>query len=271
MTIFLKHLSLFAFVLLADFLLRRLLAGNMVQNYGFIFGSLSQASPYLRIIFLSVLWGILGMVASFFYAFLSRELALLKWGMTLLLSGMAGNSLEKILYGFVWDYFQIPSLSRFVFNLHDVVQLLGLCIVVYELFSKRNILWFQSAVKRKRLILYENIQLPLMAKILGFVALLVLTQGILTVGMLFPYLRGAPNSVEHLYVISLLAVNLVSLPLLGFFVLKEILRCVAPVYALEKYLKEDRPEAFKLRSTDYFQSLETSFNDYRVKKLGLKN
>jgi lipoprotein signal peptidase len=266
MTIFLKHLSLFGFVLLADYLLRGFYAGEMVQNYGFIFGSISQASPYIRIIFLSVLWGIFGMVATFFYAFLSSELSILKWGMTLLLSGMAGNSLEKLLYGFVWDYFQVPALSRYVFNLHDVVQIIGLVLVIYELFAKRNILWFQSAVKRKRLILYENIQFPFMAKVLGFVALMSLTQGILTVGMLFPYLVGVSKSVENLYIVSLLAINLVTLPLLGYFILKEILRCVAPVYALEKYLKEDRQDPFKLRSTDYFQTLETNFNSYREKK-----
>jgi signal peptidase II len=281
MTNLLKHLSLLLGLLVLNFSFHFLLKGQnldlgllkiaLVFNTGFIFGLYNEASSLIRIVFTSVFMGILSLIACYFYAFLHPQLKRLRWGITVTLAGILGNGLEKLIYGYVWDYLNLnlPFLSQFTFNLNDLLQIIGLILMATEIFHKQDLIWFPDVSRRRNtFIIYRDIQLPIVYKITGLIFIGSLTQGILTVALLFPHLRRGSQDMQVLFFLSLLLLNLGLLPLLGMYLLKELMRCLGPVYALEKFLnsESEAQKELKFRKNDHFHSLAQAFNDFIRKK-----
>ena len=277
---FLSHLMLFILLLLTTYLSTRLLIGlksgevnlllfkiKVVYNSGFIFGLFNETSYFIRIVFSTVFLGLLTLLACYFHAILSPELNTLRWGITITLAGLTGNSLEKLIQGFVRDFicFDVGFFSRFYFNLNDVYQIIGFIIILRQLFTKQSIIWFPEGLyKRKTLIVYKDIQLPLVTKILGLIFIGSLTQGILAIALLFPQLRRGSQDVEVLFLLCLILINVALLPIIGRYVLHELLRSMGPIYALERYLREGKftEKQLKFRKDDHFKSLEESVNNF---------
>jgi signal peptidase II len=263
---FVKHLGLFTSLVALTFISHVAIDHfrlKVVHNSGFILGSFHDVSFYLRIVFISVLSGILAVVGSFFYTFLSKELGLLKWGLTVLLAGIAGNILEKIISGSVKDFL---SVGHLYFNFNDLYQSVGIIIIIREIFAKQDLIWFPATNgRRKKLILYRDIQIPMMSKILGMISLGSLTQGFLTISLFFPRLGEGHEDVKMIYIISVLTLNAILLPLLGVYLLRELLRCMGPVYALERKLQQGDLSPIKFRKTDYFRTLEKTYNEFIAK------
>jgi lipoprotein signal peptidase len=234
-------------------------------NNSFIFGLFKNASHFVRIVLISVSLGIVTLLFSCFYAFLSRELFLLKWGMTILMAGMLGNGFEKLFYNHVIDYafIDLSFLKNYVFNLSDCLQIAGLLIVIKEIFSKQEIIWFPN-LRRQKVLIYKDIQMSVTLKILGIVFIGNLTQLILTVTLLFSQMVEGSSEIQILYIISFIILNFILLPILGYFLIKELLKCIGPVFALERHLsnKDLDGSHLKLRKSDYFHSLEDSFNKF---------
>ena len=234
-------------------------------NNSFIFGLLRDASHFVRIVINSVSLGILALIACYFYTSLSKELTLIRWGITFMLAGIMGNGLEKLFHEYVVDYafFDIPGIRYFCFNLNDVLQLLGFGLVVKEIFEKQDIIWFPN-IRRQKLILYKDVQLSIVVRMLGLFFIGSLTQTILAAALLFPHLEQGADDVQTLYLLCFVGLNCILLPIVGFFLIKELLKCVGPIYALEKYLNDETREGtpLKLRKTDYFLTLEDSFNNF---------
>lgn len=277
MTTLLKHLSLLLGLLVLNFSLHLFLKGqsldlgflkiSLVFNTGFIFGLYNEASAFIRIVVVSVLMGILSLIACYFYAFLHPQLKTLRWGITVTLAGIVGNGLEKLIYGYVWDYlnFNLPLLSQFTFNLNDLLQIIGLILMSREIFRKQDLIWFPDVSRRRKVfIIYRDVQLPFVYKVTGLIFIGSLTQGILTVALLFPHLKRGSQDMQVLFFLCLFLLNLGLLPLMGMFLLKELMRCLGPVYALEKYLKSEdvAQRELKFRKNDHFHSLAQAFNDF---------
>lgn len=250
-----------------------LITVKFMINEGFILGKLHGVSSHIRIVFMCVMVGLVFLFSSFFYAFLSKDLVRIRWGMTFLLSGVAGNSLEKLIYGYVIDFLSINihPFSRYFFNFSDVFQIVGLVIIVWEIFTKKERIWFETNHKRKKLVLYPAVQLPIAFKVLGMVILGNVTQAILVVALLYPKLKDDAQDIQVLFFLSLLIVNLMILPLIGLYIMKENIRFMGPIFALERYLNDDsdEPQPLRLRKTDYFQELAPSFEKFlsRYKRL----
>ena len=266
---FLKHLGLYVTLLSLSFSIRHMVLNLQLRafpNSAFIFGLFNETSYFVRIVTTSVLLGIVVILACYFYAFLSQQLRLLRWGMTVLLAGISGNAFEKLFTGFVLDYLSLPlpGLDQFFFNLNDGLQLTGLAIIIREIFVKQNVIWFPDPLKRKTLIVNREVQVPVTTKILGLFFISSLTQGVLAMALLFPQLKRGSQDVQVLFILCLLVLNLALLPLIGRFLLRELLRCVGPVFALEKFLKSEDPSKtnLKFRSSDHFRSLEGTFNNF---------
>ena len=276
-----KHLSLLLGMLVLNFSLHHILKGqnlelglfkiSLVFNTGFIFGFYNEASAFIRIVVVSVLMGVLSLIACYFYAFLHPQLKLLRWGMTVTLAGILGNGLEKLIYGYVWDYLNInlPLFSQFTFNLNDLLQIIGLIVMTTEIFRKQDLIWFPDVSRRRKtFIIYRDVQLPIVFKVTGLIFIGSLTQGILTVALLFPHLKRGSQDMQVLFFLCLFLLNLGLLPLLGMYLLKELMRCLGPVYALEKYLNSENEaqRELKFRKNDHFHSLAQAFNDFIGKK-----
>jgi lipoprotein signal peptidase len=277
----LKHLSLIVAVIALNFIIQQSLMNKTVEwgliklaltfNTGFIFGLYNEASSFVRIVLTSITMGLLTLIACYFYEFLHSSLQRLRWGMTLTLAGVIGNGLEKLIYGYVWDYINLnlPFFQKFTFNLNDLLQIFGLLILMIEVFSKQDIIWFpQVTQKRKATIIYREIQLPILFKISGLIFIGSLTQAILTVALLFPQLKRGSQDTQLIFFLCIFLLNLAILPLLAKYLLKELLRCLGPVYALERYLKNEelQERELKFRKTDHLQSLEVAFNEFVRKK-----
>ncbi|WP_369793747.1 signal peptidase II, partial [Bacteriovorax sp. DB6_IX] len=70
---------------------------------------------------------------------LSSQLKVMKLGMTLLISGIFGNVLDKIILGASVDF--IP-LGPFSFNIADVFQWVGAGIILFKVFRKEDVIWY---------------------------------------------------------------------------------------------------------------------------------
>ena len=267
-----KHLALWTGLMLLTVPLHFLLSisgAKIIYNHGLVFGSFSDSSIYVRIVFLSVLSGVIAMIATFFYAYLPKELRVLRIGITVLLAGVCGNIAQKIYYGMVWDFIRISFNGRtFYYNLNDLYQWIAIVIIVDQIFMHQDLIWANFTTgKRRKLILYREIQWGITVKVLSLITLASLTQGILAITMFFPKLQGHEDA-KAAYLFSLVSLNVILLPLLGFFILKELLRCLRPVYVLEqKFMKQDM-EPVNFRKDDHFDHLAENYNQfiYRVKK-----
>lgn len=245
---------------------------KLVFNSGFIFGLFNDTSRFVRIVCSAVFLGIISIVWCYFYSFLSSEVHCLKIGMTLVLAGVLGNALEKLIYGYVSDYIclNVGIFSSFYFNLSDLIQIIGLVIIVRELFVNQQIIWFPDASKRrKRLVLYPEVQVPMMMKMIGLFFIGSLTQGILAVALLFPYLKRGSQDIQVLFILCLFILNVALLPLIGRYLLKELLRFIGPIFALNKHLNDDESikKPLQFRKTDHFKSLEASYNRFIARNI----
>lgn len=237
---------------------------TLVANPGFIFGLYSDASPFIRLVLGSLVMGPLSLIALYLYANLAPELRWLRWGMTMLAAGIVGNGMEKILFGFVVDYlsFDLPRIGFFIFNLNDVSQIVGLIIIVREVFIRQDVIWFPSPMRRS-LIVYPQIQVPALFRILTGVFIGSLSQLILTVLIIFPEIPEERSSVLGVYLAVLFALMTALLSILGLLILREFLRCLGPVASLERYLNEGNAEVpLRFRRSHHFASLESSFNRF---------
>jgi signal peptidase II len=238
---------------------------KVYQNSSFIFGLFRESSHFVRIVINSVSMGILILIAFYFYASLAKELTLIRWGVTFMLAGMIGNGLEKLLNEYVIDYafFAIPGIRYFCFNMNDAIQLIGFTLTVKEIFHKQDIIWFPN-IRRHRLLLYRDVQLSIVIRMLGLFFIGSLTQMVLAFSLLFPHLDDDSDGVQTIFLLSFVAVNCILLPIVGIFLVKELLKCVGPIYALEKHLNDESRDGIplKLRKTDYFTTLEASFNKF---------
>lgn len=261
---FLKH-SILIVALIAIGLTTHLgLPLESVPNYGFIFGLFEESTIFVRVGLVALALGPIILVALYFYATLAPELALLRWGITLLLGGILGNGVEKLFFGFVFDYIRIdlPYLNSYTFNLSDVSQIFGLGVIVWQLFSRQDQVWF-PAVQKRSLIVYPEIQIPALLRILSGAFIANLVQLILTMTLIFPHLEGSKRGDIGIYLLSLLAMGIIIFLILGRLVLKEFLRCLGPVASIERYLESGKfSEPIRFRKSHHFARLEESFNHF---------
>ena len=243
---------------------------EVIKNSGFIFGLFEEASFFIRVGLVALAIGPLILVALYFYTTLASELTRLRWGITFFLGGILGNSFEKLLFGFVYDYgrLDLPILRSFSFNASDVSQLLGLAIIIWQLFSRQDQVWFPS-MQRRSLIIYPDIQIPALLRILIGAFLLNLTQLLLTITLVFPLLRGPDRGIIGLYFLILLGVGIILFFVLGRLILREFSRCLGPVASIERYIEAgDLSGPLRFRKSHHFSALEESINSFlnRIRK-----
>lgn len=240
---------------------------RFVTNPGFIFGTFAEASAIVRIAVTGLFLGPLALLALYFYSHLATELKGLRWGMTLLFAGILSNGLEKMIFGEVIDYgrIELGILREFSFNLSDITQLFGLGIIVWSLFAYQDVIWFPSV--RRRILVYPEIQIPVLFRILLGVVIGVGSQLLLTVLLIFPKAEGLDLETILVFLGASLGLTLILLLILGRFILRELLRFLGPVSSIERYLREGDPRIpLKIRRSHHFIALEELFNEF-VRKI----
>lgn len=101
------------------------------HNFGFPFGFLEKRPQLVKYVPLMVVSALTGALA----ALMDRRDSLLeKWGLAIAIGGAISNIYDRIVRGYVVDYFSIQwkGLKKVVFNLGDIFIFLGAVLVVAD-------------------------------------------------------------------------------------------------------------------------------------------
>ena len=100
---------------------------QLVYNYGAAYGILQNQR-----LFLLAVSGIVVVIAAFFYRLIVST-AWSKWGLVFIMIGTIGNSLDRLLLGYVVDFIDITIIP--VFNIADISINIGVICFIIEMIS----------------------------------------------------------------------------------------------------------------------------------------
>ncbi|MBE0469292.1 MAG: signal peptidase II [Methyloprofundus sp.] len=109
------------------------------HNYGAAFSFLSDAGGWQRWFFAALATGIsIGLVI--YLKNLKKDETLLAIALSLILGGALGNLIDRVIYGYVIDFFDVYYQSYHwpVFNIADCAITVGVVFMVYESFVKEK-------------------------------------------------------------------------------------------------------------------------------------
>lgn len=253
----------------------------VLHNQGAMLGLFSNLPAVLRVVTLSTSGAFILCLYLLIQYLIPKKLLKLRFGITILVGGILGNVLDRILHGYVIDFMAIrfDSWHSPVWNLADVIQWIGYGIMSFSLIRDSHLLW-PDKNDRKSFWVNKKFQIKysLMITAIGFflsllglvfsytylkVTVAELSQGDALVVTKF----AAPFLLSYMVLIGIFSLILL-------FVGKYISHQVAgPVYAFERFLKSAlagnyRPEtqaALKLRNNDEFKHLEALAEEVQAK------
>ncbi|MDF1582098.1 MAG: signal peptidase II [Methyloprofundus sp.] len=109
------------------------------HNYGAAFSFLSDAGGWQRWFFAALATGIsIGLVI--YLKNLKKDETLLAISLSLILGGALGNLIDRLIYGYVIDFFDVYYQAYHwpVFNIADSAITVGVAFMVYESFVKEK-------------------------------------------------------------------------------------------------------------------------------------
>ncbi|MGC9257484.1 signal peptidase II [Desulfurella sp.] len=109
-----------------------------VQNTGVAFGFLAHLSGIYRFIFLIAISAIVVIIA-FYFMFEENTSKTLFIGLTMLAGGALGNLYDRIVHGYVLDFFDfyIKTYHYPAFNFADSFITVGILLILYDKISKK--------------------------------------------------------------------------------------------------------------------------------------
>lgn len=256
-------LSCFVGALIIDQLTKRFGAdpSALHWNQGIVFGLYSDVSPTLRIITLCSFGGFL--LASYFILlfFIPVRMLSLKVGLSLLIGGVLGNVIDRMVDGRTIDFIPMPGL-QVVFNMADLFQWLGAALILWNIWYRGGEIWRPDNQRGRYLILPKE-QLTFCLKL---VAITCATAGVVGI-FSFAYLRvillevSAQNSGAVLLnfalaYLSIIAFFCVIVFIFGLYVSH---RSAGPIHAFSLFvddLTQGNMREFQLRDRDHFKQLE---------------
>ncbi len=238
------------------------------RNYGAMLGSFSDLPAILRIVTLCTGGAFLIFIYSVIQYLLPKRTMPLRIGLSILLSGILGNVIDRTINGSVIDFivFNFGDWYSPVFNLADVFQWVGYAFIVYtviflshELFpdkDSRKTVWVLPKFQRKYVftLLLLGFCFSLISGVFAFTYLKITLEDIATT-------FGTALEKDYMVPFYIAFLSICGAFLLGLFIVGRHLshRTAGPIYAFEKYLDDlidgkDRP--FKLRAGDELTHLE---------------
>lgn len=119
-------------------------------NKGAMLGLFSDLPPVLRVVSLATGGAFLLFSFVILQFLLPTRSLRLRVGMSILIGGILGNVIDRILWGQVVDFLVIgnKSLSTGVFNVADVLQWLGYYLIGYALIKDQDNLWPKDNMRK---------------------------------------------------------------------------------------------------------------------------
>ncbi len=112
----------------------RVFALNYVQNTGAAFSILQNSTELLIILSVAAFIGIFAYIIKHLKTISMKSLFCL----ALLSAGIAGNMHERIVFGFVRDYFQLKFIDFPVFNVADIFINVGVILLIIIILLKKT-------------------------------------------------------------------------------------------------------------------------------------
>ncbi len=251
---------IFAVVFILDIISKRLALEflNTKFNYGLFLGIGSNHIENAVIVAL----GTLGLfMVSCYVCFLMRfgsSFHQVKLSLSILCGGIAGNVLDRILYGKTIDF--IPGISSY-FNLADTAISLSIIYLIYLIFSKKHAIFRDSDLRYEIIVnKKEQFRIATYFAICSFLTSSI--NGVFLFTYFKYYKKVAPYILEsfpYIY-IGLIFITTAFFFNFGLFISH---KSVGPIHAFEKYIrelinnKESSTSEFKLRESDDYKHLET--------------
>jgi signal peptidase II len=241
-------------------------------NAGIIFGNLADADPFIRTIFFSCFFILVLFIAFFIQFYFLREdrFKKISIALSIYVSGISGNALDRIRLGYAIDYAHFPFsfLDSFVINFADFVQIIGAFLCLLFLFEIKDDLWPNDNERGFRLV-DKRYQFGFSLKLAFISFFSVLMTGTFSYAFLKVYISEFDTTIKKTFLVSWIVIGL--LLILCSFVFGLILssRSAGPIFALERFihsLKQGEDAKLKLRTLDSFKRLEKLADDIRELK-----
>jgi signal peptidase II len=233
----------------------------LYKNYNFFLSSFQDLSVEIKSFCFGISFFIVCFtvyIINYLFKGFSR---ILTFSSLVFISGMIGNTIDRLKGGFVRDFINIPLpvFNKIIFNIADVCILLGAGLFIFSLY---NIAEHLASPTNKRLNIFfhwkKQIQLIFPIIIFSFFTafLLVIFQW-----LLLRFLQGKIITEKEILVLSLGHIAVLGLSLLFGIVLvfKWSFHLIGPVYAFRNWVnnfKSGSLNVFRLRKDDRFKELE---------------
>jgi signal peptidase II len=253
----------------------------LVHNQGAMLGLFSELPAVLRIVTLSTSGVFILCLYSLVQYLIPRKLIILRISLSILVGGILGNVLDRILYGYVIDFIAIetPQWHSPIWNVADVIQWMGYILMVYSLLKYSEQLWPDQ---NERKTFWVNKKFQIKYSVFFTVTGLFLT--LISVVFSYTYLKV---TLEELVGYNPALVSKFTQPFLFTFLILSMIfslilflvgkvishRIAGPLYAFERFLKEvldgkgltSSGAALKLRTNDDFKHLEALAEQIKIK------
>jgi signal peptidase II len=216
----------------------------------------------IRIIALGCFAGIVFSLYIFLLYIIPSRASLLKYGLSLLVGGMLGNLIDKVVYGKTVDFIPFHFLSlNTVFNMADVFLWIGAGIVTFIIFGREKLIWYPDSSRGKFLIWpREQYKVGLNFSLVVFSCSLFL--GFFSYSFFNTTLAPFSATKDHLMLTYFFTYSLVTLLFCSLAFVAGIIishKSAGPLYAFEIYvddLIQGKDRKLTLREGDNYRDLE---------------
>lgn len=232
-------------------------------NHGIMLGLLKDSSFFFRLTTLSSIFGFLFSVYMILLYLLGSKLQFFKFGLTLLIAGIFGNIIDKVILGASIDFIPLDLFSvKIRLNIADVFQWAGAAIIIYKITLKEHLLWHPEN-KRTQFLLFKKEQIRFSFKIAATIFCTSLIFGIFC----FSFVKAIllENNINTSHYFAHFTISYIFLTLfiasIGFFTgLLLSHKTAGPIFAFIKHvnlsLAGHQSRELKLREGDDFLILE---------------
>ncbi|MBC7742685.1 MAG: signal peptidase II [Bdellovibrionaceae bacterium] len=244
----------------------------LIHNHGAMLGLFADLPAVLRIVTLSTSGVFILSIYALVQYLIPLRILPLRLGLSILVGGIFGNVLDRILYGYVIDFIAVRfgNWNSPIWNVADVIQWIGYAMIVYSIMKYGEQLWPNNNIRKT---FWVNKKFQIKYASLFTITGLFLT--LISVVFSYTYLKvtiqeiAGPNQIlidrfAQPFLISFLVLAL-SFSIILFTVGKMISHRIAgPLFAFERFLNDvlqgkglsKQGAALKLRAGDEFKHLE---------------
>ena len=243
-----------------------------VKNYNLIFGFNFNMDPLLMGTLLSAFFFLFFFYYIIFIIFVPQSMEKLKIGGTALFGGFAGNLINKLLIGYNLDFigWSLFGINPVYFNLADIIQTIGLIMVIYQMIVLRNEIW-RPKDKRARIFI-TNYQAQFVTySVLAFLCLsfFFMILNYQFIGLVdFSDFSNLKEINSYFIKYSIVLLICLCFVISTFFIYISN-KFYGPVYAFERYIKAllsgENPKDLKLREGDQLKNLEGLARDLKTR------